>query len=241
MCLIVVAWRLNEQAPLIAAANRDEYYDRPAAAATWWTDHPDVYAGRDLRSGGTWLGINRAGRFAALTNIRAPNALKPDAPSRGNLVADFLTGKASPQEYVAQIARTAHRFSGFNLLVSDSKELIWFSNAETEDARNGQPLPPGCYGLSNALLDVAWPKVVKTKAQFESLLKQNAPDEAYFEMLADVDPAPDSDLPRTGVSLEREKLLSSIRIVSPDYGTRVSTVVRFEKNRAPVLNEVLIC
>jgi uncharacterized protein with NRDE domain len=237
MCLIVFAWQVVPGTPLIVAANRDEFYDRPALPAGWWDDHPQVYAGRDLRGGGTWIGITRDGRFAALTNVRAPSEKRDDAPSRGALVANYLTGRASAQDYVAEIAGHANRFNGFNLLVGDGKELIWFSNGKKEDERNGKPLAPGIYGLSNGTLDSPWPKVVRTKAQFASLLCQGAPQEAFFEMLTDTARASDCRLPKTGVSVEMERLLSAVLIESPNYGTRTSTIVQLDANNGAVLSE----
>jgi uncharacterized protein with NRDE domain len=237
MCLIVFAWQVIPGMPLIAAANRDEFYDRPATPAAWWEDHPQVYAGRDLQGGGTWLGVTRTGRFAALTNIRAPSEKRSDAPSRGALVADYLTGQTSAREYVDRIATNAGVFNGFNLLVGDCNELIWFSNRKNDDMRNGQPLAPGIYGLSNDLLDTPWPKVVRTKAQFASLLCQGAPEEAYFEMLTDTTRTSDCRLPKTGVGIELERVLSAVCIKSPNYGTRVSTVVQLHANKVAVLNE----
>lgn len=237
MCLIVFAWQVVPGMPLIVAANRDEFYERPTLPATWWDDHPQVYAGRDLRGGGTWIGITRNARFAALTNIRAPSEKREDAPTRGSLVANYLTGNASGQEYIAEIARGADRFNGFNLLVGDGKELIWFSNAKKEDPRNGKPLTPGVYGLSNDTLDVPWPKVVRTKAQFASLLCQGAPADAFFEMLTDTTRASDCRLPKTGISMEMERLLSSVMIESPEYGTRTSTVVQIRADNVAMLSE----
>jgi uncharacterized protein with NRDE domain len=237
MCLIVFAWQVVPGMPLVAAGNRDEFYERPAASAGWWDDHPQVYAGKDLRAGGTWIGVSREGRFAAITNIRAPSEKRDDAPSRGALVANYLKGQASPEEYVEQISRGAHQFNGFNLLVGNRNSLIWYSNRGQEDARNGKPLAPGIYGLSNELLDSPWPKVVRTKAQFASLLCQGAPEEAYFEMLADTTRAPDCRLPKTGVSLEWERLLSAVCIESPEYGTRASTVAQLYAYNSAVLRE----
>jgi uncharacterized protein with NRDE domain len=237
MCLIVFAWHVVPGTPLIVAANRDEFYDRPALPAAWWSDHPQVYAGRDLRGGGTWLGITRDGRFAALTNIRAPAEKQAGAPSRGALVADFLTGQSSPQEYVASITDSASRYNGFNLLVGDRDRLVWFSNGKKDDPRNGKPLPPGIYGLSNDTLDSPWPKVVRTKAQFASLLCQGAPREAFFEMLTDTTRASDCRLPKTGVGIEMERLLSAVMIESPHYGTRTSTVVQLDASSGAVLYE----
>ncbi len=237
MCLIVFAWKLIPGAPLIAAANRDEFYDRPAAPASWWDDHPQVYAGRDLRGGGTWLGVSRAGRFAALTNIRAPSERRDGAPSRGALVADYLTGEDSPSEYVARIKARTDDFNGFNLLIGDDHTMIWYSNRDHGDARNGEPLEPGIYGLSNDRLDAPWPKVVRTKAQFASMLCQGAPEDAYFDMLSDTTRASDCRLPKTGVSLEMERLLSAVCIESPTYGTRVSTVVQLRADKSVSLDE----
>lgn len=226
MCLIVFAWQVIPGMPLLAAGNRDEFYDRPAQPASWWSDHPEIYAGRDLLGGGTWVGITRDGRFAAITNFRALSETHADPPSRGKLVANYLAGRASPEEYIAQIAKDAHHFNGFNLLVGTREKLVWFSNAGASDERNGKPLAPGIYGLSNGLLDSPWPKVVRTKAQFASLLCQDAPEDAYFEMLTDTTRASDCRLPRTGVPIEWERVLSAVCIESPEYGTRVSTVVR---------------
>jgi uncharacterized protein with NRDE domain len=237
MCLIVFAWQVIPGMPLVAAANRDEFYDRPATPAAWWDDHPQVYAGRDLQGGGTWLGVTRDGRFAALTNIRAPSEKRVDAPSRGALVADYLTGQTTAQEYVAGIAKDADQYNGFNLVVGDCEQLIWFSNRQSNDVRNGQPLAAGVYGLSNDLLDSPWPKVVRTKAQFASLLCQGAPEEAYFEMLSDTTHTSDCRLPKTGVSIELERLLSAVCIESPNYGTRSSTVVRLHAGRIAKLEE----
>lgn len=237
MCLIVFAWQVVPDVPLIAAANRDEFYERPAAAAGWWSDYPDVYAGRDLRGGGTWMGVTRDGRFAAITNVRAPSEMKQEAPSRGRLVSDYLTASVEPQKYIERIAERAALYNGFNLLVGDRDNLIWFSNRSTDDARNGRPLPPGVYGLSNASLDSCWPKVVRTKAQFASLLCQCAPEDAFFEMLEDTTRASDCRLPQTGVSIELERTLSAVCIESPDYGTRSSTVVKLCRDEPAMLYE----
>lgn len=233
MCLIVFAWKLLPDTPLVVAANRDEFYQRPSAPADWWEATPTIYAGRDLQAGGTWLGIAAANgrdkpatRFAAITNIRSPFEKNPAAPSRGGLVGDFLTGTRSAKEYVAELGECAAAYNGFNLLVGDGEDLIWYSSREAQDERNGQALAPGVYGISNAALNTPWPKLVKTKAEFSSLLCQRAPEEAYFEMLANTTPAPDHRLPDTGVSLEWERSLSAVCIVSPTYGTRSSSLVR---------------
>lgn len=237
MCLIVFAWHVIPDMPLIAAGNRDEYYDRPAKPADWWDDYPQIYAGRDLQGGGTWIGVSREGRFAALTNIRAPSEMRDDAPSRGALVTNFLASTMSTDEYITKLKTRQQEYNGFNLLIGDSKQLVWYSNRGDGDERNGKALGPGIYGLSNSLLDCAWPKVVRTKAQFASLLCQGAPEDAYFEMLTDTTCASDCRLPKTGVSIERERLLSAVCIESPDYGTRVSTLVKLNGGTQPVLIE----
>ncbi len=246
MCLIVFAWRVIPAVPLVAAANRDEFYQRATAPAAPWPEHPQIFAGRDLQAGGSWMGItqpepgSKASRFAAITNIRAPSEHRDNAPSRGHLVADYLAGNMTPQEYVDAIRADAGAYNGFNLVLSDGDTLIWFSNRGDGDPRNGKPLEPGVYGLSNALLDAPWPKVLKTKAQFASLLCLGAPDDAYFEMLADTTPAPDQRLPETGVPLDLERMLSAVRIESPSYGTRTSTVVKLYADAPATLQEMLI-
>lgn len=226
MCLIVFAWQVVPNTALIAAGNRDEFYARPSSPAAWWDDQPDIYAGRDLRGGGTWMGISRTGCFAALTNIRAPVEHRTDAPSRGALVTDFLLGAQSASSYAAQLAAADDPYNGFNLVLYDGAALVWYSNRGAADARNGVPLKPGIYGISNGLLDTAWPKVVRTKAQFASLLCQSAPADTYFEMLADTTKPGDCRLPETGVSIELERLLSAVCIESAEYGTRSSTLVQ---------------
>jgi uncharacterized protein with NRDE domain len=237
MCLIVFAWQVIPGMPLLAAGNRDEFFERPTAPARWWDDHPDIYAGRDLREGGTWMGVTRDGRFASITNIRAPSEKRGDAPSRGKLVLDYLSGDLSPQDYIREIENGAHRYNGFNLLIGQHDTLIWYSNKGQQDERNGKPLAPGVYGLSNALLDAPWPKVVRTKAQFASLLCQGAPRDAYFEMLTDSTRASDCRLPHTGVSQEWERVLSAAFIESPEYGTRSSTVVQLYGDKQAALHE----
>ncbi|MDP3668855.1 MAG: NRDE family protein [Telluria sp.] len=244
MCLIVFAWQVVPGAPLIAAANRDEFYDRPASAASAWQEHPQVFAGRDLKAGGSWMGITQEGqngpRFAAVTNIRAPQERRTDAPSRGALVADYLAGELTAAEYVERIAPTSDAYNGFNLVLGDRNSLIWYSNRGAGDARNGQRLEPGIYGISNGLLDAPWPKVLRTKAQFASLLCQGAPEDAFFEMLADTTRAPDVRLPDTGIELELERKLSAVCIETEGYGTRTSTVVTLYANAPAELHERVI-
>jgi uncharacterized protein with NRDE domain len=245
MCLIVFAWRVIPGVPVIACANRDEFYDRPAAPAAPWLEHPNLIAGRDLEHGGSWMGITREGangpKFAALTNIRAPGEGRANAPSRGELVADFLKGSLTAAEYVDLIDARGDVYNGFNLVLGDCTNLYWYSNRAGDDPRNGLPLAPGrIYGVSNGLLDAPWPKVTRTKAQFASLLCQGAPEDAYFEMLADTTRAPDMRLPETGVSLDLERVLSAVCIETPGYGTRTSTVVKLYENGVGELQERIV-
>ena len=237
MCLIVFAWQVVPGIPLVVAANRDEFYDRPTAAAAWWEDFPQVYAGRDLQGGGTWLGVTREGRFAALTNIRNPAERRTDVRSRGELVACFLKSDMAPEDYVTTVVKTGEAYNGYNLVFGTRDKLIWYNNRDGKDARNGQPLAPGVYGLSNASLDSPWPKVMRTKAQFSSLLCQGAPYDAYFEMLKDTTRTNDCRLPKTGVDIEWERILSAVCIESPTYGTRSSTVVQVYRDHPPALIE----
>ena len=241
MCLIVFAWQVVPGAPLIAAANRDEFYDRPAAAAGAWPENPKVFGGRDLQGGGSWMGITQEGpygaRFVALTNIRGPQERRTDAPSRGALVADYLAGDLSAEDYIGKIAKGSEAYNGFNLVLGDREKLYWYSNRGGDDARNGKELAPGIYGISNSLLDEPWPKVVRTKAQFASLLCQGAPEDAFFEMLADTTRAPDMRLPDTGIELDLERVLSAVCIETIGYGTRTSTVVKLYNDAPAELHE----
>ena len=225
MCLILFAWKIKEGFPLILAANRDEFYERPTAPADFWDEAPDVLAGRDLKGGGSWFGITRKGKLAALTNYRDPATLKKDAPSRGRLVSDYLLGDERPEEYLDRVASAAKRYNGFSLVVGDQTELLYFSN-RGEQLR----LPPGIYGLSNRLLDTPWPKVERGKLALAKILeRKGAPSEgALFALLADRSRPPDPTLPETGVGLERERMLSPLFIESPDYGTRSSTVLTMD-------------
>jgi uncharacterized protein with NRDE domain len=227
MCLISFAWKAHPAWRLAVAANRDELYARPALPAGWWADAPRVLAGRDLRDGGTWMGITRDGRFAALTNFRDPGfAQRADAPSRGALVADFLRGSEDAEAYARRVSADAARYNGFNLLVGDGDGLFYLSNR----AEGVRRLEPGVYGLSNHLLDTPWPKVVRAKRSMADALANagadaDAWDSGLWEMLADRVVAADDDLPDTGVGAERERLLSPPFITSDVYGTRASTVL----------------
>jgi uncharacterized protein with NRDE domain len=228
MCLIVFAYNVHPSYRLILAANRDEFYERPSTSADFWKDQPQVLAGRDLKNGGTWLGITPDGKFSAVTNYRDPSNLKSDAPSRGKLVSRYLTGKRNADNYLKIISGQTDKYNGFNLLLGDDNDLFVFSSrGET------QKLKPGIYGLSNHLLNSPWPKVTRSKKMLKEALdkKGDALEESLFSLLADRRVPPDSKLPATGIGLEWERLLSAIFIESPMYGTRSSTILLIGKNR----------
>jgi uncharacterized protein with NRDE domain len=225
VCLILLAWQAHPDYPLVVAANRDEFFARRTAAADFWEDAPEVLAGRDLEAGGTWLGITRSGRFAALTNYRDPSRNRSGMPSRGELVSRFLTGKQDAAAYLAELESSAGRYNGFNLVFGDPQGLWCFSNCGEGERR----LVPGIYGLSNHLLDTPWPKVVRGKSALGAALQALPEITPLFDQLRDDRIAPDEALPRTGVSLEWERLLSAAFIRMPGYGTRSSTVLLVDR------------
>jgi uncharacterized protein with NRDE domain len=222
MCLILLAWRVHPDFPMVVAANRDEFHRRPTAAAQWWADRPRLLAGRDLQARGTWLGITGTGHIAALTNFRDPHQVKLNAPSRGGLVVRALESSASIAAHLAQLQQVSSEYAGFNLICSDGRELGVYESVPAA----GRLLAPGIYGLSNHLLDTPWPKVQRAKSRLASALALLPDEDALLELLRDDRPAEDTELPRTGVSLEWERLLSSAFIRGADYGTRSSTVIR---------------
>jgi uncharacterized protein with NRDE domain len=228
MCLLLLAIKSHPVYKLVIAANRDEYYDRPTAPASFWDDRSDLLAGRDLRAGGTWFGITKKGRIAAITNYRDPASLKSHAPSRGELVSDFLTGEEKPKEYLASLDLKAGGYNGFNLIVGTKDQICWHSNR----GNGTRSLMPGIYGVSNHLLDTPWPKVSRGKAALEEILsEQSVPSPAaLLNMLLDRSIPDDDNLPDTGVGLEWERLLSPIFISSPNYGTRSSAILLIDQN-----------
>lgn len=225
MCLILIAIEQHPRYPLVVAANRDEFHARPALPAAFWPDAPRLLAGRDLQAGGTWLGITRQGRFAAVTNVREPGRNQPDALSRGELSSAFLLGTQPALDYLSALQRKADAYNGFNLVCGDAGNLFHYSN------RNGDPvrLAAGLHGVSNHLLDTPWPKVSGGKADLAALLQQTdfAPED-LLALLNQRQIAPDNTLPDTGVGLAMERVLSSRFIHAPGmaYGTRASTVLR---------------
>jgi uncharacterized protein with NRDE domain len=251
MCLIVFSWQPDASTPLVLLANRDEFFERPAEPMHWWHDRRDVLAGRDLRGGGTWMGVNRAGRLAALTNFRdgrAPMAPK-DAPSRGLLVSAMLDATQFDDD-LARVERHAHEYAGFNLLAGDlpAGKLFWIGNRDTsvatgvaELAGQGRPvahaIAPGVHGLSNALLDTPWPKLVSRRNALADALAGDADDIALLELMRDTTEADDDALPETGVTSAWEKTLSAAFIASPAYGTRCTTLLRYHRDGLVELTE----
>ncbi len=228
MCLIAIAWRAHPRFPLVVAANRDEWRERPAEAAHWWPDHPEILAGRDLKAGGTWMGVTKGGRFAAVTNFRDPSDKRSTALSRGALVTGFLLDRRAPVEFLADLASRAALFNGFNLVVGDGTTLLGLGSRDPAPFE----IAPGVHGLSNHRLDEPWPKVIRAKAAMASALGDEDPAPRLFEMLADTRGCEDSALPDTGVGIEWERRLAAPLIVGDDYGTRASTLLTMASDGA---------
>ena len=230
MCLILFLYNIHPDYPLILGANRDEFHDRPTAPLAYWKTRPlrsvpalsPVLAGRDLKGGGTWMGVTHSGRFAALTNFREVSPNRNGIPSRGALVRDFLTGRETPRAYLERIERAGSSYNGFNLLIGDRSGLFYHSNRK----HGIHMLPPGVHGLSNRFLDTPWPKVERGKTALEEVCS-NGPivPERIFDILEDRSRPPDDLLPDTGVGLPWERILSPAFICSPTYGTRSSSVL----------------
>lgn len=228
MCLIALAYRAHPDFELVVAANRDEYHARPTAPAGVWADAPDVFGGRDLSQGGSWLALSKRGRLACVTNVRRMAVPDPAAPSRGGLVSAFVRGNDPAQAYAEELADRALAFAGFNLLLWDGAELRYLNNHPNFISRT---VPPGVHVVSNADLDTAWPKTEKLRRAMEAWVAAGNGDEApLLAVLADRAIAPDADLPDTGVGLELERRLSPAFIVDPKYGTRCTTLVTLRRD-----------
>ncbi|WP_041274417.1 NRDE family protein [Desulforamulus reducens] len=226
MCLIFFAYNYHPRYQLIVAANRDEFYKRPSLPAAFWRDNPTILAGRDLEQGGTWMGLTTTGCFAALTNYRDPVHNNPQAPSRGYLVHKYLNSDVSPEYYLKNLPNGGAEYNGFNLLVGTTQAIYYYSNREKVIRK----IANGIYGLSNGFLNEPWPKVSKgKKALADCLQGQEIKKDQLFKIMADQEQPEDCELPQTGVSLEWERLLSRIFIVSPCYGTRSSTVLMVDR------------
>lgn len=234
MCLIAFALNQNPDYPLALAANRDEFFARPTQSLTEWPDHPGLYAGRDLQAGGTWLGVYQpTGRIAALTNVRQIPVPDRQGPSRGQLVLEALLDDRPLTEVVKGIEAKKSRYQGFNLLVADRTEAWCLSN----HADGLQPLTSGVYGLSNATLDIPWPKLVEARDKIRGWLGAPTEVKTLAHLLSDPTPAPDSDLPATGLNPTWEKALSAQFIQLPEYGTRACTGLIIDRHGNLQLHE----
>jgi uncharacterized protein with NRDE domain len=220
MCLIAIAWRIVPESPLIFIGNRDEFHQRPAAPATWWDSPPGILAGRDLKAGGTWLGLNRQGHFAVVTNFRE-GGNEPATRSRGELVTRFLEGMDGDAHW-SLLHDQAQDYAGYNLVFYDGDTLGYFSNR----GMHRRSLEPGLYALSNHFLDTPWPKVTRLKQALNAQLKLRWDSEAMLELMGHRKPASDEDLPDTGIGKHWERILSPAFIVSEEYGTRCTSLIR---------------
>jgi uncharacterized protein with NRDE domain len=233
MCLITFAHRVHDGYPLLVAANRDEYYRRPTAGLHFWEDAPQLLAGRDLEAGGTWMGITRQGRFAALTNHRNPPSTPETPRSRGMLTLDFLAGDIDPEAYLEKIAGSAGEYAGFNLVVGDHRQLYYFSNIEARVRK----LTPGIYSLSNGLLDSDWPKQRAAASRLAELIPASVDHRRLANTIADTVPAADEELPSTGLDPALERALSAQFITLPEYGTRATTTLSVRRDGCVEMHE----
>jgi len=221
MCLLAIAWQVHADYPLVVCANRDEFYARPAQTAHFWPDHPQLFGGRDLQQGGSWMGISRAGRFSAITNIRDPQANRADASSRGLLVSEFLQGQGSAPDYCEALQSQGQIYNGYNLIAYDGSALVYQSNYKEQPQR----LAPGLYGVSNSTLETVWPKAQSAVDKLKRWLEQPGDIDRLALLLNDRSTVADRHLPQTGVALELERVLSAEFIEHGEYGTRCSTAL----------------
>ncbi|MEE8496049.1 MAG: NRDE family protein [Xanthomonadales bacterium] len=230
MCLILFAWQTHPRYALVVAANRDEFHSRPTAAADYWKESPQLLAGRDLQAGGTWLGITRQGRFAAITNYREPQKKEPlREQSRGHLVRDFLLDKTRPADYAGKLRQQGDKYRGFSVLLGDLGTLVYVSNRSEKTV----VVNAGSHGLSNHLLDADWPKVHQGRVRLDALLEDEQVDpEALLELLADRSVVPGDEPPGLELHLAPELITRMMFIVSPEYGTRSSTVLLMDRDGA---------
>jgi len=236
MCIALLAWQSHPDYPLVLASNRDEFYARSTRPAAWWGQSVSLLAGRDEEAGGTWLGVNRSGRFALVTNVRSPQERNPHAPSRGTLVVAALQAAEPAAVWLAGAAERSRLYNGFNLLLGDAlpssapahpAQLHYFSNRREDGV---QSLAPGIYGLSNAFLDTPWPKVTRSVARFACVIAQRIETRSLFTLLASRELARETELPRTGVPIDWERALSAVLIRANGYGTRASTVLTVRRD-----------
>jgi uncharacterized protein with NRDE domain len=228
MCLLVLAWRSHPQYRLVVAANRDEFHARPTASLAPWADVAGIVGGRDLQAGGAWFAVGVAQRLGIVTNFREFGRQRPSAPSRGGLIPAYLSGTRLPGDFLQALEADAPGYSGFNLLLADRNSLWYASNRADQFARE---LAPGIYGLSNEFLDTPWPKLVRVRARFESLLRSAGSADPHalatemLTMLADRETAPPDTLPPGELSPEWARKLSAPFVLDSRFGTRCSTVL----------------
>lgn len=227
MCLINFSFHQHPLYKLIVVANRDEFYERPTKEAHFWNDEPTILAGRDLQQMGTWLGVSKNGRFAAITNYRDPSLPEVRRFSRGEIVRNYLTSNDNPETFISKLAEKREDYAGFNVLLGNGNQLVHYNNIFDEKTE----ILPGTHSLSNHTLNTPWPKVVKGKTCLHEIIeKNNVEVDELFQLLLDNEQAPDDKLPNTGVGIEMERALSSLFIHLPNYGTRSSTVVLIDQN-----------
>ena len=234
MCLITFHWQPHAAVPLVIAANRDEFYARPALALHRWVDQA-IVAGKDLQAGGTWLGVSANGRVAALTNYRDVAQHRPTAPSRGDITTAFLSSSVTAEQYLGELALRSGDYNPFNLLVFDGQSLMGFESRH----RRAFQLPPGIHAVSNADFNTPWPKLKRLRAGIERTLAQHDVSAAaspvvpaLFALLSERRTAADAELPETGIPVERERSLSAEFIHTPEYGTRASSVLVLRRSSA---------
>ena len=237
MCLLVLAWRCHPRYRAVVAANRDEFHARPAAPLAPWPDQPHIAAGRDLQANGTWLAVDQRQRFGIVTNFREMGRRRAAAPSRGGLIPAYLSRDEPPTEYLRALEANAPGFAGFNLLLGDQSSLWYATNRAETFARE---LPPGIYGLSNDFLDTPWPKLIRVRQRFTSILAA-ADDrdilvQQLLAVLADTEPAPIEALPPSDLPPELARKLSAPFVLDRQYGTRCSSVLTLD-DEALVLME----
>ena len=238
MCLIAWNWQPDSATPLLLLANRDEFYARPALPLHWWeptADGSQILAGKDLQGGGTWLGVNRTGRLAALTNFRSTAPLRDNTPSRGELVAAYLTSNLSSEAYLQQLAQCSADYNPFNLLVFDGQQLMGL------ESRGAKVLThtTGMGAVSNADFHTTWPKLTRLRKGLQAQVSTSGPADLrqFLPLLHDRSLAPDSALPHTGVPLEWERLLSAAFITTPAFGTRACSVIALHQSRAEFVEQ----
>ncbi len=235
MCLLAFSWNDHPRYALIFAGNRDEFHARPTAAAGWWPDSPNVFGGRDLEAGGTWLGLRRDARFAVVTNFREPDRRPAGKRTRGELATRFLAGTMTSLEYLERLHAHADDYAGFNLVFGDINDQLYYFSNRADDAL---PLPGGVHALSNHLLNTPWPKVRKLEERFEKEAARDEPRvDALLDFLDDREPADDDDLPSTGLARDWERRLSAAKVTGAEYGTRSSTVILVDRNGECVFHE----